>query len=120
MLKLSIGTSLALATLAAALTTTPSLAGTRHVSAANAVTANQAYAAAPGYAYAGSRLVIVNGQVVGADPDANVRLQLTKDAENANQYPIDLCSTRQSPASRRALLYFGRCHRAPGTGIIGS
>jgi uncharacterized transporter YbjL len=85
MLKLSIGTSLALATLAAALTATPSLAGTRHVSAANAVTANQAYAAAPGYAYAGSRLVIVNGQVVGADPDANVRLQLTKDAENANQ-----------------------------------
>jgi hypothetical protein len=79
MMKLSVGTSLALATLAAALTATPSLAGTRHVSAANAVTANQAYAAAPGAYYIGSHPVVVDGQVVGADPDANVRLQLRKD-----------------------------------------
>jgi hypothetical protein len=85
MLKLSIGTSLALATLAAALTTTPSVAATRHLRAANTPTADQAYAAAPGAYYAGSQVVVVNGQVVGADPDANVRLQLTKDADNANQ-----------------------------------
>ena len=47
MLKLSIGTSLALATLAATLVASPSFAATRHVRA-NTATADQAYAAAPG------------------------------------------------------------------------
>jgi hypothetical protein len=81
MMKLSIGTSVALATLAATLVATPSFAATRHVRA-NVATADQAYAAAPGAYYIGSRAVVVDGQVIGADPDANVRLQLMKDAGN--------------------------------------
>lgn len=82
MLKFSIGTSLALATVAAALTASPGFAATRHVRVAPAYTADQAYAAAPGYA--NSPVVIVDGQVVGADPDPNVRLQLMKDAAAPN------------------------------------
>jgi hypothetical protein len=84
MMKLSIGTSLALAALAASLVATPSFAATRHMRA-NVATAEQAYAAAPGAYYIGSHPVVVGGQVVGADPDANVRLQLAKDADSANQ-----------------------------------
>ena len=83
MLKLSIGTSLALATLAATLVATPSFAATRHVRT-NTTTASQAYAAAPGAYYAGAHVVVVDGKVIGADPDANVRLQLSKDAADAN------------------------------------
>jgi len=76
MLKLSIGTSLVLATLAAALTATPSMAASRHMRAT--VSQNAYDAAVPGYSRAPA--VIVDGKVIGADPDANVRLQLRKDA----------------------------------------
>ncbi len=78
MLKLSIGTSLVLATLAAALTATPSMAASRHMRATVSQNAYDAYAAVPGYSRAPA--VIVDGKVIGADPDANVRLQLRKDA----------------------------------------
>lgn len=81
MLKFSLGTSLALATIATTLVASPSFAATRHVRTAATYTANESYAAAPGY---GSPVVIVNGQVVGADPDANVRLELMKDATLPN------------------------------------
>jgi hypothetical protein len=83
MMKLSIGTSMALATLAAALVATPSFAAQRHVRA-NVATADQAYAAAPGAYYVSSRAVVVDGQLIGADPDANVRLQLRKNAADTN------------------------------------
>ena len=84
MLKFSLGTSLVLATIAATLTASPSFAATRHVRATGSYTANEAYAAAPGYGYASSPVVIVDGKVVGADPDPNIRLQLLKDADTPN------------------------------------
>jgi hypothetical protein len=55
----------------------------RHTARVNA-RARGAYAAAPGAYYAGPQDVVVDGQVVGADPDANVRLQLRKDADAQN------------------------------------
>ena len=84
MLKLSLGTSLVLATIATTLVASPSFAATRHHARA-ATVANESYAAAPAYGYAGSQVVVVDGRVVGADPDANVRLQLLKDAETPNE-----------------------------------
>jgi hypothetical protein len=81
MLKFSIGTSLAVATVAAALAATPGFAAQRHMQAAGSYTAgSNAYAAAP----ASSPVVIVDGRVVGADPDPSIRLQLLKDADAAN------------------------------------
>jgi hypothetical protein len=84
MLKLSLSTSLALATVATLFVAAPSFAATRHVRAVT-VDASDAYAAAPGYGYASSPIVIVNGQVVGADPDPTIRLQLMKDAATPNE-----------------------------------
>lgn len=77
MLKFSLGTSLVLASVATVLVASPSFAATHHVRATGSYTANDAYAAAPGY---GSPVVVVDGQVIGADPDPNVRLQLMKDS----------------------------------------
>jgi hypothetical protein len=85
MLKFSLGTSLVLATVAATLVASPSFAATRHVRAVQSYTAAQSYAAAPGYGYASAPVVIVDGQVVGADPDPNIRLQLMKDAATPNE-----------------------------------
>lgn len=66
----------ALATLVA----TPTFAATQHSRAVRSNAATNAYAAAPGYAYtgayAGSPVVVVDGKIIGADPDPNVRLQL--------------------------------------------
>jgi hypothetical protein len=85
MLKFSSGTSLILATVAATLVASPSFAATRHVRATESYVANDSYAAAPGYGYASSPVVIVDGQMVGADPDLNVRLQLMKDSAISNE-----------------------------------
>ncbi len=82
MTKLSLGTSLELATIAATVVASPSFAATRHVRGTGGYTPNESYAAAPGYN--GSPAVVVNGKVVGADPDANVRLELMKDAALPN------------------------------------
>ncbi len=62
-------TALALAAFAAA----PAFAATHHRKADDA---RSAYAAA-----SDPDVVIVNGKVVGADPDANVRLNLRRDPE---------------------------------------
>lgn len=85
MLKFSLGTSLVLATVAATLVASPSFAATRHVRATVGTTASDSYAAAPGYGYASSPVVVVDGKVVGADPDPNIRLQLMKDAATPNE-----------------------------------
>jgi ABC-type amino acid transport substrate-binding protein len=57
---------------------TPTFAATYRSHADRNVTADQAYAAAPGFAYTGSGVVVAGGKVIGADPDANVRLMLQK------------------------------------------
>ena len=62
-------TAMALVTLAA----TPTFAANYNQQVNR--TAAESYAAAP---ITGSPLVIVDGKVIGADPDANVRLQLQK------------------------------------------
>jgi hypothetical protein len=55
----------------AALVATPALAKTHHMTAP---------ASADSYAFAsGPDAVIVNGEVIGADPDPNVRLQIERD-----------------------------------------
>ena len=59
-------TALALATLTAA----PAFAATHH---------KMPKAAADAYASADSNLVVVGGQVVGADPDQNIRFQIERD-----------------------------------------
>lgn len=90
MSKLSIGTSLVLATLAATAFASPSFAswndiGMNTSTYRTATTrGSEAYAAAPGASYSRSQAVIVDGQYVGADPDANVRLQLRKSADQLN------------------------------------
>lgn len=89
MTKLSLGTSLALATLAATVIATPSFATWNDIPVntayrAHATTGEQAYAAAPGASYSRSQAVVVDGRQVGADPDANVRLQLLKGADQQN------------------------------------
>jgi len=64
-------TTVALATFAAS----PAFAApTKHL--AHRMTADQAYAA---YPVQDPDAVVVNGQVVGRDPDANVRLSLRRD-----------------------------------------
>jgi hypothetical protein len=67
MKKLIVGTTLALATLTAA----PAFAKTHHMAAPGS---DGSYASA-----AGPNTVIVEGQVVGADPDPNIRFQLERD-----------------------------------------
>ena len=67
-------TALALATLVAS----PAFAATKKVPQVRSV-AEQSYALAPP-----SNAVVIDGQIVGADPDPNVRLQLQKDAEQVN------------------------------------
>jgi patatin-like phospholipase/acyl hydrolase len=57
----------------AAVTAAPAFAATHHKKADDA---RAAYAAATD-----STVVIVDGKVVGADPDANVRLNLRRDPE---------------------------------------
>lgn len=57
----------------AAVAATPAFAANHHKKADEATSA---YAAATD-----SNVVIVNGKVVGADPDANIRLNLRRDPE---------------------------------------
>jgi len=57
----------------AALASSPALAKTHHTSAA----AEQSYASAA--TAAGPNTVVEDGQVVGADPDPNIRFQLMRD-----------------------------------------
>jgi len=65
-------TTVALAALAAS----PAFAqSSRHVNRA----ASDAYAYAYAYAMQDSDTVVVNGQIVGRDPDINVRLSLRRD-----------------------------------------
>ena len=90
MTKLSLSTSLVLAALATTAVATPSFATWNDIPVNTAYRANttaagsQAYAAAPGASYSRSQAVVVDGQYVGADPDANVRLQLLKGADQQN------------------------------------
>jgi hypothetical protein len=65
-------TAIALVTLAA----TPTFAATYHRQVDRM--AAEAYASVPGNAYGGTQPVFFGGKVIGADPDANVRLQLQK------------------------------------------
>jgi len=73
-------TAAALATLIAS----PAFATQKQPTTYHRTAATDAYAAAPGIAY-GSPAVVVDGKVVGADPDANVRLQLRRDADLLNE-----------------------------------
>jgi hypothetical protein len=90
MTKLSIGTSLVLAALAATALATPSFASWNDIGMntstypVTTTSGSQAYAAAPGAHFSRSQDVIVDGKYVGADPDANVRLQLLKGADQQN------------------------------------
>ncbi len=62
-----------------ALVASPAFAKTHHPHRAAApADAYSSYAAAPGYA-AGPNAVIVDGTVVGADPDPSIRFQLERD-----------------------------------------
>jgi len=60
-----------------ALAAAPAFAETHHPHRAT-TDAYSTYAAAPGYA-AGPNTVIRDGQLVGADPDPNIRYQLERD-----------------------------------------
>lgn len=63
----------------AALIASPAFAATKKVTTQVRATAAQSYALAPP-----SSAVVVDGQVIGADPDPNVRLQLQRDGEQLN------------------------------------
>ena len=67
-------TALALATLVAS----PAFAATKKIPQYRSDAA-QSYASVPA-----ANVVVVDGQVVGADPDPNVRLQLQRDAVQVN------------------------------------
>ena len=62
----------------AALAASPAFAATKHVKQYRPE-ATQSYASVPA-----TGAVVFDGKLVGADPDANVRLQLLKDAEQVN------------------------------------
>jgi hypothetical protein len=65
-------TAIALVALAA----TPTFAATYHPQVTRM--AAESYASVSGNAYGGTQPVFFAGKVIGADPDANVRLQLQK------------------------------------------
>ena len=62
----------------AALVASPAFAATKKVAQVRS-TAAQSYASVPA-----PSVVVSGGQVIGADPDANVRLQLLRDADLPN------------------------------------
>ncbi len=64
----------------AALASSPALAKSHHMAAP---ASDEAYATAPGYYVAGPYAVVVDGQVVGADPDPTVRLDLLRQGNPA-------------------------------------
>jgi hypothetical protein len=66
------------ATALAALLATPAFATTYRSHAYRADSATEAYASVPGLAYAGSQPVFADGKMIGADPDANVRMDLAR------------------------------------------
>jgi hypothetical protein len=74
-MKKLIMTAVALVALAAS----PAFAKTYHTQALNAQASDESSAYEPGYIAASPNAVVVDGKVIGADPDANIRFQLERD-----------------------------------------
>jgi hypothetical protein len=70
---------LLLTTVALAALASPALAKTHHSQATDAQASVQSSAEEPGYLAANPNAAIDDGQVVGVDPDPNIRFQLLRD-----------------------------------------
>jgi hypothetical protein len=68
----------------AALAASPAFAKTHHAQALNAQASSESSAYEPAYVAASPYAVIVGGQVVGADPDPNIRAQIERDPAPAD------------------------------------